>query len=265
MKQSLLDMVQDILSELDLDPVNSINDTPEAMQVARIIRTSYLNLVEHRTFPSHKELSPLDALSDTAYPNYLKVPVDVQELDWINYDTQRAEDAGRSRFNKITYQYPDEFLAQIQRRNSLEANVLTVTDFAGTSLLIRNDLAPTYWTSFDDSYIVFDSYDAEMDITLQANKSQAFLQREPTFSIADDFTPDLPTEAFSLLVEEAKSRSSLSLNQEINPIADREAARQRRRMSRKNWQAAGGVRYPNYGRRPRRGSRLIDKNGTYTP
>lgn len=44
MRKTLLEMVQDILSEMDSDEVNSINDTVEAEQVATIIKNCYLAL-----------------------------------------------------------------------------------------------------------------------------------------------------------------------------------------------------------------------------
>jgi len=36
-KKTVLDMVQDILSDMESDEVNSISDTTEALQVAQII------------------------------------------------------------------------------------------------------------------------------------------------------------------------------------------------------------------------------------
>ena len=46
MKLTLLEMVQDILSSMDSDEVNSITDSTEALQVARIIRDSYIEITD---------------------------------------------------------------------------------------------------------------------------------------------------------------------------------------------------------------------------
>jgi hypothetical protein len=47
-KMTLLEMTQDILSDMDSDEVNSINDSVESLQVAQIIKTTYFNIVNGR-------------------------------------------------------------------------------------------------------------------------------------------------------------------------------------------------------------------------
>jgi hypothetical protein len=37
-KMTVLDMVQDIMSDMNSDNVNDINDTPESLRVAQIIK-----------------------------------------------------------------------------------------------------------------------------------------------------------------------------------------------------------------------------------
>ncbi|WP_033928775.1 hypothetical protein, partial [Vibrio cholerae] len=45
MKYSVVDIVQDMLSDSDGDNVNSIDDTTESLQAAYILRSSYDNLI----------------------------------------------------------------------------------------------------------------------------------------------------------------------------------------------------------------------------
>ena len=45
MKFTLLEMVQEILSDMDSDEVDSIEDTVEAEQVATIVRSTYLAMM----------------------------------------------------------------------------------------------------------------------------------------------------------------------------------------------------------------------------
>ena len=52
-QRTLLRLVQDILSSLDSDEVNSISDTPESLQVANIVRTTYEDLVSLLDLPEH--------------------------------------------------------------------------------------------------------------------------------------------------------------------------------------------------------------------
>lgn len=70
----------------------------------------------------------------------------------------------------------------------------------------------------------------------------------PKWEHRDDYIPDLPSEAFSALIEESKSTAFLTLKQMANEKAEQKARRQQRWLSQKSWQAKGGVRYENYGR-----------------
>ena len=56
MQMTLLEMVQDILNDIDSDPVNSIDDTEESVQIAQIIKTSYFALSTNRNWPHQKKL-----------------------------------------------------------------------------------------------------------------------------------------------------------------------------------------------------------------
>tara|TARA_R110002153_G_scaffold1367_2_gene7033 strand:+ start:9485 stop:10270 length:786 start_codon:yes stop_codon:yes gene_type:complete len=247
-KYSLLTMVQDILVYTNSDPVNSINDTPEALQVAQIIKTTYNNLISNRNWPQEKRTFALDNVSDTARATYLQLPEDVKELVSIFYD-QRRNAADRKQLEKIDYLSPEEFLHRTNSLNELKTNVDLVTDFGGAIFKVRNDVPPTQWTSFDDEYIVFDSYDSTVDTTVQNSNSQATGYVEKSFTFEDTFVPELPSEAFASLLAEAKAEAFVVLRQEVNQRVEREAQRQRTWLSRKAWTAAGGVKYPNYGRK----------------
>ena len=53
MKYTLLEMTQDILSNMSSDEVNSISDTPESLQVATIIKQKYYDIVSRGDLPEH--------------------------------------------------------------------------------------------------------------------------------------------------------------------------------------------------------------------
>lgn len=247
-KLTLLAMVQDILVYTNSDPVNSINDTPEALQVAQIIKTTYNNLISNRNWPQEKRTFALDNVSDTARPNYLQLPEDVKELISISYD-QKRDASARKQLEFLEYLSPEEFLHRANSLNETKSNVDLVTDFGGVVYKIRNDIPANYWTSFDDEYIVFNSYDSDVDTTMQNSNSQAIGYVEKAFTFSDNFVPELPTEAFASLLAEAKAEAFSVLRQEINQRVEREAQRQRTWLSRKAWTAKGGVKYPNYGRK----------------
>lgn len=248
MKKTLLELVQDILSDSDTDEVNSIDDTVESQQVAQIVRTCYEEMMSNRNWPHTRKLVQLDGLSDSSKPNYLKLPDNLKELEVVRYETQRV-DQTQTILTDLKYKDPDAFLRYVSSRNSDNDNVTTVIDFSGSKLLIINDLAPTYWTSFDDTHIVCDSWNSAIDDTLKKSKSQCLAYLTPTWSHVDEFVPDLPVDAFSALQEEAKSTAFLVLKQMNNQKAEQKAQRQQRWLSRKAWRANGGIKYPDYGRK----------------
>jgi hypothetical protein len=88
-----------------------------------------------------------------------------------------------------------------------------------------------------------------VDDTIQNSKIQAMGYVIPGWIMEDDFIPDLPDEAFTALLEEAKSRAAFKLKQTADQKAEQEAGRQNRWLSRKAWRVAGGVKYKDYGRR----------------
>lgn len=251
MKMTLLEIVKDILNDLDSDEVNSINDTIEAQQVAQVVKSSYFGLIGNRNWPHLRSVAQLDASGNLTKPNYLKIPDTWKELESFKYDKQKLGDT-QIKFSEITYKEPDAFLRFISSRNSSNADVSTIVDFSGVKLLIVNNKAPTYWTSFDDTYIVCDSYDNEVDTTLQKNKTQCVAYIEPSWTHTDDFVPNLPTEAFTALLEEAKSTAFINYKQVANNKAEQKAGKQQRWLARKAWRANGGITYPDYGRRGRK-------------
>lgn len=246
-KRTLLEIVQEILNDLDSDTVNSIDDTVEASQVASIVRATYHEMISNRNWPHLKKIAKLSALGLT-YPNYLQIPDRVKELVSFKYDTIKDGET-RVQYRDVKWKYPEEFLELIYTRNSDNSNIEQIQDFSGVVLLIQNDKTPEYWTTFDDKYIVCDSYDSAVDDSLKANKTQAIYYQGPVWVHTDGAYPDLPDEAFSALVEEAKSTAFLVLKQMANQKAEQKASRQQRWLSRKAWKVQGGIRTPNYGRK----------------
>ena len=248
MKMTLLDIVHDILNDLDGDEVNSIEDTFEATQVAQIVKSTYFAMMSNRNWPHTRQTVQVLPSGDSALPTHMKVQESIKELCFINYNKVKSGET-RKIYQAIKYLYPDDFLRVTNRRNNDNSDIDVITDPTGVELLIKSNTAPTYYTSFDDEALVFDSYDSTVDTTLQQSKVQAQAYVIPTWSQEDDFIPDLPEEAFTALLEESKSRAMLKLKQVQDIKAEQESSRQQRWLSRKARRVEGGVRYPNYGRR----------------
>lgn len=247
MIKTVLDIVQDILSEMSSDEVNSINDTIESMQVAQIVKSVYLAMMSNRNWPHQRKLIQIEPSGDDAYPTHMKLQTPIKEMCFINYDCVKDGET-RKRYRTMKWAEPDDFLRSISRRNNDQDNIDVIIDPSGVELLIRNDLAPTYYTSFDDTTLIFDSYDRAVDDTLQKSKIQAMAYVMPVFLLDDNFIPEIPEEARAALLEEAKSRAFITIKQMANQKAEQEAQRQQAWLSRKAWRVNGGIKYPNYGR-----------------
>lgn len=251
-KRNLLRIVQDILSVMESDEVNSISDSVEALQVAEIIRGTYFDLHSNRNWPDKKQLVELVAYSDSSRPTHMKVANDFTEMISIRYNKSKAGET-RKRYEDVLWKEPDDFLRFINTRDSDESNIQVVVDVSGIDLLIKNDSHPTYYTSFDDNTLVFDSWLSSVDTTLQASKTQAMAYLYPTFELTDTFIPDMPVEAFSALEAEARSRCQYWLKDFQDVKSEQEAGRQQRWLSRKSWTVNGGIRFANYGRKSNKG------------
>lgn len=247
-KLTLLDLVQDIINDLSADPVNSIDDTVESQQVAQIVKSTYFALMHVRNWRGNQQLLNLIASGDDALPTHVTLPENLSELTFVNYDCRLQSD-NRKVYRAVRYVYPDEFLRRQNQYDDTVDYVDVIQDPSGVQLLIRNDMPPTVWTSFDDKVLVFDSYNKNVEDTIQSAKIQAMGYVVPGWLMEDDYIPVLPEEAFTLLLEEAKSRASIKLNQQADQKAEQEAVRQNRWLAGKQWRAHKGARSPNYGRR----------------
>ena len=238
MKKTLLELVQDILSDFNSDEVNSITDTAEALQVAQAIKTTYEHIIDGRDWPHLYKLFQVTGWGDSDYPTYCTIPENTVEVLWLKYDK-----------SPVKYKTPEEFMAIVDVRKSDWDNVEVVTDTSGVEIYVLNDHSPTYWTSFNDSTIVFDSYDSSVDSTIQTSKTQAYGKTLPSFTMDDSYVPDLPSQAFSYLLAEAKAHASIVLQQAPDPKAQEYSVTQRRRMSQEAWKTRGGITVPSYGRK----------------
>lgn len=248
-KLTLLEIVQDVLNDMDGDEVDTILETIESAQVAQIVKTTYFELMANRNWPHLKSGFNLTDQSDSLTPTLFLIPEAVKEMEWFRYNCRSSTDT-RDRWRDITYKEPKSFVDMVNDIESSASNVFIMSEPSGLSLNIRTDKAPQYWTSFDDEFIVCDSYDSVVDTEhLMTAKTSCYGTKSPVWAHTDATVPDLPEEAFPVLIEEAKSTAFYVLRQVANEKAEQKATRQQRWLSRKAWRAKGGVRYPNYGRK----------------
>lgn len=252
---TLLEIVQDVHNDLNLDEVNTIGDTPDSLRVAQIAKTVFFEFIGQRdSWPHLHVLTRLDALSDTDQKTGVSVPDNTSKLLWIKYNCIKDGET-RANYKTLSYLYPDEFLYKAHTLDSSSSDVDEVITPNNAVFYIKTNKAPEYWTSFDDKIIYFDSIDEEVDTTIQASKTQAYLVRIPAWIPEDDFVPELPVEAFPGYLAEVKSVASLAINEIQNGKAEQQSTRQRRKLSNQSWKTNGGIRYPDYGK-PKRGTKF---------
>jgi hypothetical protein len=254
MKYTLLEITQEILSDMDSDEVNSIDDTTESEQVATIVKSTYLSMMANRNWPHTRKLVTVETTGGSAYPTHVSIKENVKELCFLNYNKAKQGET-RKKYLPVKFVEPDEFLRRTNHLNNDNDNVDIITDFTGIELLIQNNKAPDFCTSFDDEIIVFDSYDSNVESTIQVSKVQAMAYVVPEWTHLDDAVPDLPEDAFPALIEEAKSRAAFRIGKFQDVKAEQESGRQQRWLARKARKINGGIKYPDYGRTGRKRGR----------
>lgn len=99
MKMTLLELTQNILSALNSDQVNSIGDTPESLQVAECVKSTYFNMLGRYDMPEHNQLFNLDASNNVNQPTLMFIPDGVTRLEWVDYfDTSPLDNLQQDQF-----------------------------------------------------------------------------------------------------------------------------------------------------------------------
>lgn len=257
MKSTLLELTQAILSAMDSDEVNSINDTTESLQVANVIKFVYNDIISRANLPEHFDMFELNASGDVTKPTLMYRPANLQNLLWIKYDKREVGDT-ESNFQKVNYLEPKEFVDRIlsySQQDQTDVVTYTISTSNSSSVEINglNNKAPDYYTSWDDNLILFDSYDVSVDTTLMKNKTMVYGEYEPTFTMSDSFTPDLDSRQFSLLLNEAKAMAFAEVKQTEHARAERNA--KRGWVTLQNQKQAIPAKYPNFNTLPNYGKK----------
>jgi len=249
MKMTLLTMVQNILSDMDSEEINSISDSNEAEQIAKVIENTYFNLISTRVIPEHAQVIKMVSYSSSVRPTHFSFPSRVKNIEFLDYNVSEA--AGGVEYKRLTYLEPDEFFGLSDNRDSLASNVIQVNDVqADSTLLIRNDVMPEYYTSFDDETVVLDSYKATVDTTLTSAKTRAYGTKYPTFdAFSDSFIPDIDDVMFPYLLAEAKSTAMSLFKSGADPKIEQSARRQKVYVQNDMHKVNKGRPKNNYGRR----------------
>jgi hypothetical protein len=221
MRMTLIDMVQDILSSMDSDEVDSIDDTTEAMQVARVIRSTYYDIITRLDAPEHYDYYNL-LPTTSATPTIMTLPSNALTLESIKYNIIETS-LGDTLPNlvDVDMQEKDTFFNQMYLLMSQDNTINFTHD--SKNFYCYTDRAPSKYTSYDDYTIVFDAYNSAEDTNLQSSKTMAYGMLGPTFSFDDAFIPDLDARQFPLLLNESKVLAHAEQKQTQHPVAAQRA------------------------------------------
>lgn len=240
MRTTLLSMVQSILSDMDSEEVNSIDDTVEAQQIASVIQDTFFNMIAARVIPEHKQLLQITSLSDSARPTHFKYPDDVKEIENLFYNTATSG----ANYTEVYFVEPLEFLSRMDETNGLRVDTVA----GSTPIYVRQDRMPSYYTSFDDLHIVMDAYNSTVEATLQQSKTRAYGTVYPSFTISDSFEPDLDDTLLPYLLAEAKSTCFSLFKSGSDPKVEQSARRLKSYVQNDMYRTKRENKRPHYGR-----------------
>lgn len=250
-KPNLLEYVQSILSDMDADEVNSISDTIEAQQVANVIRNVYRQIIEEYDLQATEIGFKLHSGTADERPTHMAVPENISDVVHVSYDCRAYGAVGPS-YQTIPYTTNEDFLAVVQNYNTSDTTYDTVTDpGTGFVLGIRNDSAPSMWTSFDGGEtLIFNSYDKAVDDCLQQSKNQCLGRRRLDITIEDTATFNIPEHYSQLVMNEAREMcfDLFKDGAPRNLIERSRISRMKAKERKKKINTPARLRLPDYGR-----------------
>lgn len=225
MRYTNLQLVQKILASMDGDEVNSCSDTTESRQVLDIVETVFYDIVATGELPGIDNLFQLVPSTDSRTPVMMFRPDDMLDIRWIKYDCQTTEKP------KVNYQevFPlplHDFMQMVTSFTPTDTNVMSYPIVIGPqvfTLYAKTDHRPKFYTSVDDVRILFDSFDNDVDSTLQAAKTMAFGQKGYVFNSDDNFFGPFDHKQSQRLLHEAKSLAFAELKQSQHVKAEKSA------------------------------------------
>lgn len=244
--RTMLKYVQLILSSMDSDEVETYDESVESLQVADILEQTFYEIINRRDWEYLRHrVRRLDSVASSNNVT-LAIPKDVSLVESLSYYDY---DKGIQR--SLEYVSPTEF---ISRQESISgANVEQSFNSYGVVFNTYNDRCPDYWTSFDESTVMFNAYDSvNQPMGVTPGNSVIMATIEPVWIMDDAYIPDMPSRMESLLLHEAMSACWLYIKQEANPKAEAIARRQFARMKTHERKVkVDNEEVVDYGRKPR--------------
>lgn len=160
------------------------------------------------------------------------------------------EEIPEGQYYKVEYLPVDEFVKMCNSRVTTSDDVV-VTNYGpdDVQITIVTDRPPTYWTSINDEYILFDSYDSAVESSILADKTQIFVDKSPSFTLEDAHVINLPSNLMPYLERQVESYCMAVIKQQPNPKSEQLERRLRVRQQRNKWRHQRlNKNGPNFGR-----------------
>ena len=131
----------------------------------------------------------LNASTDEELPCVMHIPDNIKRLDWVKYNN-KPDDETYNKYRDVKYYNLKEFQGMMNSfrmsTNIIEMEVPSNSEVF--EFICRSDKHPEYYTSIDDNTLIFDSYSADEDSTLQKSKAMCKGVLLPIFTLSDSFT-----------------------------------------------------------------------------
>lgn len=249
-KKTLLKVLQLVSEAISGDEIDTIGETDEAFDIMNIIETTYDEILDRQEWEFLKDrtlrLKTRD-VTDTKLFN-LGIPSDVTALQVVKY---RA-DSGK--FPTMKYMEPISFLEMLDGRNPADSNVTAIANDDGVLLNIITDKPPTFYTSFDEENLSFDSFDSARGTGAIPGDSVIVANIKPVMDFTDPTAKfPIPERMHTLLINEAIATAAVRLRQTQDPRAERISSRQHIRLKQLESITGKDLKVKRHGRRTRSG------------
>ena len=125
---TFLEIVKYILAELESDDVDSISETVESEQVARIVIRIFSNLIAGRDWPHLEKVVQLAMLSTMS--TGFKLDPEMRKILNVKYN-KLLEVGDRDRYVELPFVPWTEFIKHLEQRDSLSPDVTVQTTVDG--------------------------------------------------------------------------------------------------------------------------------------
>lgn len=230
MERTLIYTVQRVLEKLNLDPVNAISDTEDALLISREAESTFYDMVTRGDWPDKIDLIEVNSVSDLNNPTALELGDEVHYIKSLRYDVTTADDSNKI-IRDLCWLSPEDFLEKSYNLNTSLDEVDEV-QYKDVPLFIRNNKMPDYYTSFDNKIVICDSYHSDTEDTLIGTKSICQGKVAPTWQQDDMFVIPVQDSLYPLYLSMLASACSIYLNSEVNQEDERRQSRGMSRMRR---------------------------------